>query len=307
MPGSIRVIAHGKSADDEGLRAAVLALRQRGHSVDVRVTSEAGDATRFARDAVRDGVEAVAAAGGDGTLHEVVQGLLADRGPGRTAFGVVPLGTANDFARACGIPPGDAGTALEIIAQAGPTAIDVGRLDDRLFLNVASGGFVTELTAATPEEMKQRLGGVAYLLTGLMKVGSIEARPAKLAAPGWDWSGNLYVLAVGNGRQAGGGFRLCDRAILDDGLLDVVVIPELPLARTLALLGELLAGATPADSEHLIYRQVARLDVEAPGGMRLNLDGEPHAGHTFHFDVLPRRLPFLLPAGAPVTAGAASR
>src|SRR4051812_32914717 len=118
MPRSIRVIAHGKAAHDEALRAAVLALRDRGHAVDVRVTWEAGDAVRFARETVRDGVEAVAAAGGDGTLHEVLQGLLADGAPGTTALGVIPLGTANDFARACGIPVGDPATALEIIAQA---------------------------------------------------------------------------------------------------------------------------------------------------------------------------------------------
>src|SRR5262249_33602597 len=120
-----------------------------------------------------------------------------------------------------------------------------------------------------------------------------------LKAPTLTWEGSLYVLAVGNGRQAGGGFRLCDRAKLDDGLLDVLVIPEVPLEQVLGLLGELLAGQTPEDSEHLLYYQVPWLAVEAPDGMQFNLAGEPLQGKSFRFEVLPRQIRCFLPAGQP--------
>jgi diacylglycerol kinase family enzyme len=149
------------------------------------------------------------------------------------------------------------------------------------------------------EQVLGLLGGVAYLLTGLVSWGSIQARPVRLKAPTLTWDGNLYVLAVGNGRQAGGGFRLCDRAKLDDGLLDVLVIPEVPLEQVLGLLGELLAGQTPDDPEHLLYHQVPWLEVEAPDGMPFNLHGEPLQGNSFRFEVLPRQIRFFLPAGQP--------
>jgi lipid kinase YegS len=303
MARTVRVIAHGKAAADELLRAAVLAVRERGHSVGVRVTWEAGDAARFAREAVRDGVETVVAAGGDGTLHDVLQGLVADGPQRRTALGVIPMGTANDFASAAGLPAGDPVGALEFIAGGRPTLIDVGRVNGRYFVNVASGGFVTEVTASTSDEMKTVLGGAAYLLKGLFSVGSIQARPARLNAPAWEWEGNLYVLAVGNGRQAGGGFKLFERAALDDGLLDVLLIPEVPLDQLLGLFTLVTSGSLPEDHPHLTYRQVPRLAVEAPDGMRFNLDGEPYQGTSFRFEVVPRAVPFHLPAGAPLADG----
>jgi diacylglycerol kinase family enzyme len=111
----------------------------------------------------------------------------------------------------------------------------------------------------------------------------------------------LYVLAVGNGCQAGGGFRVCDRAKLDDGLLDVLIVPELPFDQALATIGNLMTGTQPPDAEHLPYHRVPWLDVEAPDGMRFNLDGEPIEGRSFRFEILPRHLPFVLPAHAPLT------
>ncbi|HEY1380996.1 MAG TPA: hypothetical protein VGF55_29620, partial [Gemmataceae bacterium] len=199
-----------------------------------------------------------------------------------------------------GIPLGDPLAALELIATTEPTPIDLGRVGDRYFLNVASGGFVTEVTTATPEGMKKLLGGVAYLLTGLVSLGSIEAKPVRLRGPRLSWAGNLYVLAVGNARQAGGGFRVCDRAVLDDGLLDVLVIPEVPFDQVLGLLGDLMTGTPPPESEHVRYDRVPWLQVEAPDGMTFNLDGEPLAGQSFRFDALTRQVPFFLRPQVPL-------
>jgi lipid kinase YegS len=237
----------------------------------------------------------VVAAGGDGTINEVLHGVVQAGLPVRPALGVVPMGTANDFAAGVGLPLGDPVAALKLIAETEAVPIDLARMGDRYFLNVASGGFGSEVTAATPEGMKKLLGSVAYLLTGLVSWGSIQARSVRLAGPRLAWEGNLYVLAVGNGRQAGGGFRLCDRARVDDGLLDVLVVPEVPLEQVTGLLGELMAGHTPADAEHLLYHQVPWLEVEAPDGMQFNLDGEPLQGTAFRFEVLPGQVRFFLP------------
>jgi lipid kinase YegS len=300
-PRNIEIIAHAKVAADPALSAAVEAVRRRGPSVTLHVTANAGDAERLAIEAAVAGTDAVVAAGGDGTLNEVLHGIVKAGLPARCGLGIVPGGTANDFAAGCGIPTTEPLDALELIAGSDPVPIDVGRLGERVFLNVASGGFGTEITATTPPELKQLLGGVAYLLTGLASLGSVQAKPARLRGPGLDWSGHLFVLAVGNGRQAGGGFRLCERAKLDDGLLDVCVLPDVPFLEMLGQLGELMtAETTPAEDSPLRYHQVPWLEVEAPDGMQFNLDGEPLHGTSFRFDVLPRQLPVFLPPGAPL-------
>ncbi len=158
-------------------------------------------------EAAQAGIDTIVAAGGDGTLHEVVNGMVAAATPTASALGVLPLGTANDFATACGIPAGDPLNALMLIAEGTPTPIDVGRLGDRVFINVASGGFGTQVTVGTPSEIKRVLGAAAYFLTGLRYVTDLQAQHAQVVAPEFSWEGAFYALAVGNGRRAGGGFR----------------------------------------------------------------------------------------------------
>lgn len=103
----MRIIVNGKSAGDPALREAVATIREQGYRLEVRVTWEGGDAARYAGEAVKDQIDVVIAAGGDGTINEVVNGVLqADDAP-KIAVGIVPYGTANDFATGCGIPKGD--------------------------------------------------------------------------------------------------------------------------------------------------------------------------------------------------------
>ncbi len=270
----IRVIVNGRAADNPQLRTAVAQMRKRGHRVEVRVTWESGDARRFAAEAVLAGIATVVAAGGDGALHEVVNGVVDAGEPVHSAIGVLPLGTANDFATACGIPTADLIDAFELIAEGTPSPIDVGRLGKRVFINVASGGFGAQVTAETPQESKRMLGAVAYFLTGLRHVTDLQAQHAWLEAPEFAWEGAFYALAVGNGRSAGGGFQICPRALLNDGQLEVVVIPEMPRAHLFSLLGDLRRGTHLCDV-HTVYCRVPSLKIQSSEPLQVNLDGEP--------------------------------
>jgi lipid kinase YegS len=304
---SLRLVLHGKYASDAGVRSAVGALRKEGHAIDVRVTWEEGDAIRLAREAADSGAGTVAAGGGDGTVNEVVSGLL---GPGRSAdrvpaLGVLPLGTANDFARACGIPL-EPLPALRLIAVRTPVPIDVGRAGDRLFLNVATGGFGTEITTETPEEIKSILGGAAYLLTGLTRFTGIRGVPGRFRAPGFRWEGSFLVLAVGNGRLAGGGYVLCPNALLDDGLLDVAILPDVPEGEIGKALRAVLGQGLPALGDAVVQARVPWLELESPSALHLSLDGEAVAGTSFRFEVQAGALRLHLPERSPVlreTAG----
>ena len=125
---SMRLIVNGKAAGDPALRTAVHAIRDEGYRLEVRVTWEAGCAARYAAEAVNDGVDVAIAAGGDGTINEVANGVLQASPSSEIAIGVVPYGTANDFATGCEVPIGDPLAALRLITEAEARPIDIGAL-----------------------------------------------------------------------------------------------------------------------------------------------------------------------------------
>ena len=153
----IALVLHGARAGRDDVRHLVNWVREKGHYVEPLVTFEAGEATAFAADAARRGVDVVAAAGGDGTINEVVNGLDGYDVP----LGIIPLGTANDFARQVGIPA-DADHAMDVILQRKPRRFDTATLNGRRFLNVSTGGIGAEATAETPSSAKEvaRLHGL---------------------------------------------------------------------------------------------------------------------------------------------------
>lgn len=301
------LVINGKSAGDEALREAVGALRGRGVAIDVRVTWEPGDGAREVDAAIARGVDTVVAAGGDGTLSEVATALAAHgAGAGELpSLGLVPLGTANDFAGAAGIPA-DAREALELVRAQPARPVDLLRLDAggaiHWAANLASGGFGTQVTLETDEGLKKLLGGLAYLVTGLARLGRIDPVEARLRGPGFDWSGGFIALGIGNGRQAGGGQALCPDALADDGLLDVTVVPDLQ-GEVAATLGTVLAEGRGAALERVAVRaRLPWLEIEAPDGLALNLDGEPVEGRRFRAEAVRGRLRMHLPPGCALLA-----
>lgn len=291
-----RIVLHGKQAQNEDLREAVKAVRDDDLEVEVRVTWEAGDAFRLAREAARLGCKRVIAGGGDGTVNEVLTGLMSEGFEG--TLGLLPLGTANDFARSAGVPL-ELEPALRLALTSEGHAVDVGKVGARYFLNVATGGFGVDITTQTDPRLKQALGGAAYFLTGVAKFGSVEPSWAKVTVPGDSWEGELLVLGIGNGRQAGGGHELCPEAVLDDGLFDVVVLPNLGMPVHEAL-GQLMRRG-PDALEDATYRwRVPWVEVASTDALTVNLDGEPEAASTHRFELLPGALSLALPEDSPL-------
>lgn len=287
----LRIILNRKAAQDEDLRAAIQQMRALGHRVEARAMWEPGDGAWMAAEAARDGCDAVIAAGGDGTVNEVVNGLMS--GTVRPPFGIVPLGTANDFASMLGLPIGAPSAALERIVNGTPRLVDVGRANARYFINVASAGFGAQVTASTSADFKAMLGGIAYLLTGLASMVDVEPAEVSVRAPGFAWEGPLLALCVGNGRQAGGGFQVCPEAEIDDGLLDVLIVQDFSLEEAPGVLHDVLRFGLrgPHLPPVMTALRVPWLEVEAEGqGLHVNLDGEPARGRRFSFTVIPKAL-----------------
>ncbi|HAU80031.1 MAG TPA: lipid kinase YegS [Stenotrophomonas sp.] len=290
-----RLILNGKATGNEDVREAVAALRERGVQLEVRVTWESGDAERYVAEAIAHGVDTIIAAGGDGTLSEVAE-TLAHREEAADALpslGLLPLGTANDFATAAEIPD-EPLAALELMTHAPARPVDLLRIDADgevwWCANVASGGFGTEVTVETDEGLKKVLGGLAYLVTGVSRLGRIDPIQARVRAPGFEWAGGFIALGIGNGRQAGGGQVLCPEALIDDGLLDITVIPELSgeVASTFAAL---VKGGKRGALEQVAERvQAPWVEIEAEEPLTLNLDGEPVQARHFRIDCVPGRV-----------------
>jgi lipid kinase YegS len=304
-PRRWRLILNGKAAGDEPLRAAVAAMRARAIALSVRVTWEASDAERYVAEAIADGTDTVIAAGGDGTLSAVAT-ALAHRDEGADALptlGLVPMGTANDFADAAQIPEPVA-DAFDLIQSQPARPIDLLKLvangSVHWAANLASGGFGTQVTVDTPDGMKKLLGGLAYLVTGMSKLGRIEPLRARIHGPGFEWEGGFIALGVGNGRQAGGGQALCPDARIDDGLLDVTIVPELEgeVAATLATM--LTDGRHAALDRIATRRQLPWLEIDAVEPIVLNLDGEPVESGHFRIDCVPGRVRMHLPRDCPL-------
>lgn len=300
-----RLILNGKSAGGDDLRAAVAALRGTGLRVDVCVTREVGDVERQVAEAIVDGVDTLVAAGGDGTLNCVAGALAGRDEPADVlpALGLVPMGTANDFAMAARIPV-EPGAALQLLRQSPPHPIDLLRIRacgrEHWVVNLATGGFGTEVTTHTRESLKSMFGGLAYVVSGLGQLGRIEPQRARLSGPGFEWQGEFIALGVGNGRQAGGGQVLCPDAWIDDGLLDLTIVPPLDgeLAETLGI--AILEGRAAALERVAMRVQLPWLDVSAPHPLTLNLDGEPLEARAFHIDCVRGRLRMHLPADCPL-------
>ena len=306
-----RLILNGKSAGDQAVREAVTAVREQGVRLDVRVTWEGGDAERYVAEAIADGVDTVIAGGGDGTLSEVATTLAHrdESAEALPALALLPLGTANDFASACGIPA-DPEAALRLVRDGAAVPMDLLKLDANgqahWAANLASGGFGTEVTTETHEGLKKLLGGLAYVVTGLSKLGRIEPQRARLRGPGFAWEGEFIALGIGNGRQAGGGQALCPEALIDDGLLDVTVVPPLQ-GELLATVGTALAAGKDAALDGVaVRRQLSWIEIEAPQTLTLNLDGEPVQAMAFRIQCMPKRLRMHLPVDCPLRANPAT-
>ncbi|MDH0892724.1 MULTISPECIES: lipid kinase YegS [unclassified Pseudomonas] len=288
------LILHGKQAQNEEVRAAVMALRENGWELAVRLTWEGGDAARLVDEALAAGYPTLIAGGGDGTLREVAEAMALANA--EASLALLPLGTANDFSRAAGIPllPAEALSLLEFE----PHAIDLGEVDGQLFLNMATGGFGSKVTANTSEDLKKLLGGAAYLLTGLSRFTEVRSAFGRFHGPDFAWEGDFLALGIGNGRQAGGGHVLCPQASVDDGLLDICIVPA--AQDVVGTLGTLLSGGILGLEAVSVTARLPWLEVEAPEGLDINLDGEPLTGNRLRFAARPGALRLHLPDISPL-------
>lgn len=281
----------GKNKSRGPLFDAAAALSQAGYLLSIHVTSAPGDAAETAK---REGgrYDLVVAVGGDGTLNEVVSGLVQLRRP--PLLGYLPQGSTNDFAASLRIS-GDPAEAAAAIARNVPRLLDVGFWNGRSFLYVASFGAFTRASYSAPQSIKNDLGHLAYILEGVRDLSTLRPYPASIAAGEEFFDGEFLFGAITNATSVGGLMKLQkERVVLDDGLFEMLLIPTPASA---AGLQALIRSLVLQDFEGagVIFRHVSSVSVHTPEGFPWTLDGEYGSGaEDVVIKNLPRRLTFLL-------------
>jgi diacylglycerol kinase (ATP) len=283
--------AAGKVRDVED----VVARLSRVPNGEIRISTKPGSAARFASAALRKGFDLVVAAGGDGTLNEVVNGIGENLGDAR--LGLIPLGTGNDFARTIGVPD-DLEAAIDLIVIGETRDVDLVRVTSdevRYFVNVSAGGFSGLVDEKLTPEIKKTWGPLAYLRGAAAALSELRAYRTTLALDNSEsLTLDLYNVVVANGRYVAGGTLIAPEASIDDGLLDIVLIPQRS-APELALLAAQVALGTHLTSEAIVFRRAAQLTVHSKPGMWFNVDGELVGNEPARFEILPRALRFIAP------------
>lgn len=280
----IAMVVHGSRADRADFRHLCTWVRSRGHHLTVHFTFDRGDAEHLARGAAVAGADVVCAAGGDGTLNEVVNGLDGYDTP----LGVIPLGTANDFARQAGIPI-DVNHAMDVILRRKPVRIDTASLNGRRFLNVSTGGIGAEATAETPSQFKETMGGLAYAITGLRKLADYTPTHGVFRSGGFVLEKEFLLFAIGSARSSGGGTLVTPHASMTDGLLDLCIVEKMSrrdFARTVL---RLRRGEHVGDAG-VHYVRVPELTIQGTKPISVNVDGEVSGATRLDYRARPRDL-----------------
>jgi len=280
--------------------------------IDVRITERRGDAVTLARRAADEGFGTVVAAGGDGTLNEVVNGLMsrAARAVPPPVVGLLPLGTGNDFARTIDLPR-DLREAWTTIEQRRTRRVDVVALErddsQRWFINMSVGGAIDQIHDQLTDELKQRWGPLAYLRAGAEALTQLlsEIGPHQVSIRldgGEPIELEVWSVAVANGRTVGGGIPVAPQADVSDGLLDCIAVPGVRgvamvklgaaviLGRHLDQAQELDAALDPQSQVEsgeatVFFRRARTVEVRAMPPMPFTTDGEVNPGAESFFSV----------------------
>lgn len=283
--------AAGQKRANRYLTDMVALFNANGYMCTVFCTAARGEATRIAKEQAQ-AFDMIACIGGDGTLNEVISGLL-DSGVS-IPIGYIPSGSTNDFASSLGLSR-DIMTAARDIVQGAPVALDAGSFNGRRFTYVASFGAFTEASYATPQSAKNALGHLAYVLEGVLELPNIRPVHLALDAAGQHFEGDYIFGAISNATRIGGVLALDkERVSLNDGLFEITLIKTPQTIAELSRIAQSLQ-TRQYDPELISFCTAQQADIFASADMPWTLDGEyaPGSAH-IHVEALPQAIHMLL-------------
>ncbi len=266
------------------------ALQATGLEYELELTAYPQHATELACRAAQQGRSVIVAAGGDGTMNEVVNGLVQAAGNEEPArLGILPLGTGNDLADALKLPR-DLSLACERLKAGRTRLIDVCQVNDHYFVNNAAVGLEAMVTM-NHRRMRRVKGNVRYILAALKTVLQAQVWQMRLIWDHGDFEGPISVVSVGNSNRTGGSFYMTPGAVPDDGLLDFVYAVGMSRRQLMSLLPKTFSGAH-ISHELVNYQRTTRLSIHCSPPTPIQADGEiiAEAATTLEFRILPHKL-----------------
>lgn len=235
-------------------------------------------------------IDLMVVAGGDGTVNYAVNAMK--RKGLDIPIGVIPAGTANDFAGAVGMSREPLEAARQI-ASGSVERVDCGRVNDLYFVNIFSFGIFTTTSQRTPDQRKHKIGKLAYLIEGVKELRAMHAVPLKVVADGQAFDFNSLMVLVFNGETAGG-FRLARRSSIKDGLFDCIMLEKKNFLRSTLAMGRYLLRGNPKIVRHL---QVRSLDIVSTVNEPTDVDGQKGAEFPLHIECIAGGLRIMCPRG----------
>jgi diacylglycerol kinase (ATP) len=287
----IALLTNPTSGKGRGLRTAAIALprlKEAGFAVRSLVGRDADEALDLARSAVADGVDHLVVVGGDGMVHLGVQAVVHTA----TSLGIIPAGTGNDYARFLEIPRADPQLATDVVVGSRTRRVDLGRVGATYFGTVLAAGF-DALVNERANRMRWPRGQMRYNLATLAELRVFKPLPYTLELDGAVRRVEAMLVAVGNGPSFGGGLRIAEGAVVDDGLLDVVVIKAMSKVDLVRTYPKLYSGTHTRHPQYEHHR-VSSVTVAAPGIVAY-ADGERMGALPLTVEVEPQSLEVLVP------------
>ncbi|MFC6995402.1 diacylglycerol kinase family lipid kinase [Streptococcus loxodontisalivarius] len=240
-----------------------------------QTTIEKHSARNEAERAAKAGFDLIIAAGGDGTINEVVSGIAPLKK--RPKMAIIPTGTTNDFARALKIPRGNPIEAARIIGKNQTIQSDIGRAyGDKYFINIAAAGTMTELTYSVPSQLKTIFGYLAYLAKGVELLPRVQAVPVKIKHDNGVFEGDVSMIFAAITNSVGGFETIAPDAKLDDGLFTLLLVKTANLFDIVGLIRMVLQGGKHMNDKNIEYIKTSKIEIEPQTDKRMmiNLDGE---------------------------------
>lgn len=260
----------GKELFKRTLPDVLIKLEKAGFETSAYATEKIGDATTEAKRCLTQDYDVLIAAGGDGTLNEVINGIAEHSN--RPKIGIIPMGTVNDFGRALHLP-NDIMSAIDVIIEGHSTRVDIGKMNSRYFINLAAGGQLTQVSYETPSRLKSIVGPFAYYIKGFEMLPQMKAVDIRIEYDDEVFQGEVLLFLLGLTNSMAGFEKLVPDAKLDDGYFTLIIVEKANLAE----LGHIMTLASRG--EHIKhpkvhYKKAKSINISSFIDMQLNVDGE---------------------------------
>jgi YegS/Rv2252/BmrU family lipid kinase len=282
--------AAGKYRSVQYIDKIIESFQSQGYTVNIHRSSRKGDMGAFLNKFNSKNCEAIIASGGDGSINEVVNGMVNNNID--IPLGIIPSGTANDFAYYLGLPS-DIDECLDVFSKWDIEDIDIGKANDKCFINVCGAGLFTNGSLEFDPELKNTLGKLAYYITGLGQIPKFKPFPLRITTPKMSIQEDFYFFLAFNGISAGGFKAIAKFSKADDGLIDFIGVKAAGLHEIPGIFLKILAGEHFND-KNILYLQEKHMKIECLVDNKIfktsDLDGEPGPELPLDISILDRKL-----------------